>query len=209
MHADLRERVMGALAERVVHDQGHLPLEGASRQRIVITTFDRRHSREGDLPAAGDIGLIAVVACHRDGLAALHVGFDHFLVAPVDPEALIATVAALERRIRRAAPAEARRVLGGGGLIVDLDRRTVICRGEACHLTRCEFDLLAALMAADGRALSRSELQRSIWDYLHGPDGNIAVHVSNLRRKIERDASEPALIKTVRGIGYRFDPDAL
>ncbi|MFZ5657926.1 MAG: winged helix-turn-helix domain-containing protein [Pseudomonadota bacterium] len=84
--------------------------------------------------------------------------------------------------------------------------RTVVGRdGEPIGLTRGEFDLLAALLRKGGATVSRDELMNALHGHEAGPfDRAIDVQISRLRRKIERDSSQPRLIESVRGTGYRL-----
>jgi DNA-binding response OmpR family regulator len=81
----------------------------------------------------------------------------------------------------------------------------VVCRGDdEIHLTRTEFRLLAELAAADGRVLTREELLQRVWGYDYFGDTRLLdVHIRRLRRKIEPNPDDPALVLTVRGVGYK------
>ena len=106
------------------------------------------------------------------------------------------------------------RVLEHRGLRLDVDARIVELDGAPIHLTRSEFDLLAALLGAPNRVVSKNELVRRLWgdDYSTGAEvagadrRTVEVHVANLRRKLGEDASSPRFIETVRGVGYRLTP---
>jgi len=88
---------------------------------------------------------------------------------------------------------------------IDLPRRTVEVRGIEARLTFVEFELLRVLASAPGRVFSRRQLlERLRGDAEYREPRTIDVHVRHLREKIERDAREPELILTVRGVGYRF-----
>ncbi|TRW43926.1 response regulator transcription factor [Georgenia yuyongxinii] len=105
-------------------------------------------------------------------------------------------------------------ILSHNGLRLDADARLVDVDGTPVHLTRTEFDLLAALLAAPRRVLPKVELVRNVWpeDYGSGAfvrDADkraVEVHVANLRRKLGDDAAHPRFIETVRGTGYRLTP---
>ncbi|GAA4286952.1 response regulator transcription factor [Georgenia daeguensis] len=106
------------------------------------------------------------------------------------------------------------RVIEHRGLRMDVDARIVELDGAPVHLTRSEFDLLAALLSAPNRVVSKNELVRRLWgdDYSTGAEvagadrRTVEVHVANLRRKLGEDASSPRFIETVRGVGYRLTP---
>jgi two-component system, OmpR family, response regulator len=105
-------------------------------------------------------------------------------------------------------------VMTHNGLRLDVDARLVDVDSTPVHLTRTEFDLLAALLAAPRRVLPKVELVRDLWpeDYAGGAfvrDADkraVEVHVANLRRKLGDDAARPRFIETVRGSGYRLTP---
>jgi DNA-binding response OmpR family regulator len=74
------------------------------------------------------------------------------------------------------------------------------------HLTLTEFRLLCELVSQAGRVLSRQDLLERVWDRgFFGDERIVDVHIRRLRRKIEKDPSEPRIVSTVRGLGYRFD----
>ncbi|GAA1981020.1 response regulator transcription factor [Isoptericola halotolerans] len=176
-----------------------------------------------------------------DALMGLDAGADDYQTKPFRPRELRARIEAMLRRQRRADPpgalstgsapdgvpapapalalphasgaTEASAIGTIDGLLVDTAGRTVSVDGEEVHLTRSEFDLLAALARAPGRVLSKDTLVRVLWgdEYDAGTlvtpadRRSIEVHMANLRRKIGDDPSSPRWIRTVRGVGYRFD----
>jgi DNA-binding response OmpR family regulator len=96
--------------------------------------------------------------------------------------------------------------LQAGDLTLDLDARCVVQDGVATHLTFKECGLLKIFMKNGGEVVSRKRLMKEVWDtdYL-GDTRTLDVHIRWLREKIEDDPSEPALLRTVRGVGYRFE----
>lgn len=96
--------------------------------------------------------------------------------------------------------------LRAGGLTLDTIQRYIVKNGVATHLTFKECALLEMLMRNRGEVVSRKELMREVWetDYL-GDTRTLDVHICWVRSKIEDDPREPALIRTVRGVGYWFD----
>ena len=160
-----------------------------------------------------------------DRVAGLEVGADDYLVKPFHLRELLARVRSVLRRReagapqgepraevqpRAATPGERpRKVFRFSDWIFDGDRRTLVSEsGEAVDLTSGEFDLLAVFVGHANRALTRDQLL----DYARSReaeafDRSIDVQVGRLRRKIERDPKRPALIKTIRNIGYMFDAD--
>jgi two-component system response regulator RegX3 len=110
------------------------------------------------------------------------------------------------RRASSAKGKKASRKLRAGDLTLDLDERCVIKDGTPVHLTYKECALLEILMRNGGEVLTRKQLMKEVWetDYL-GDTRTLDVHVCMLRGKIEDRPSKPVFIRTVRGVGYRFE----
>jgi DNA-binding response OmpR family regulator len=145
-----------------------------------------------------------------DRIAGLGAGADDYVVKPFSPAELVARVKAQLRRVRLdtlppAAPDDGR--LRGGDVVLDPLERTCEVRGVPVPLTPKEFDLLHHLMAAPGQVVSRDRLLDAVWDAaFFGFPSTVTVHVRRLREKIERDPERPSHVKTVWGLGYKFDP---
>ena len=129
-----------------------------------------------------------------DRIRGLDVGADDYVVKPVDLHELGARLRALVRR----ASGQAQEQLSAHGIVLDVAQRRVRRDGADVALSAREFDLLHALMRADGRVLSREQLEQQIYGWGQEVESNaVEVHVHHLRRKLR-----PGLIQTVRGIGY-------
>jgi DNA-binding response OmpR family regulator len=151
-----------------------------------------------------------------DRLVGLAVGADDYVTKPFSPRELVARVAALLRRVERAAVladrARSRQddaPLVAGGLAVDVAARRVSVNGQEVHLTRTEFDLLTALARSCGRVVERDRLLADVWDWdpvaaaqvaYQGASRAVDSHVKALRRKIGADR-----IRTVHGVGYALE----
>jgi DNA-binding response OmpR family regulator len=139
-----------------------------------------------------------------DKLIGLELGADDYVTKPFSPRELVARVRSVLRRAE-VAPARPER-LSRANITVDLSRHLVEVRGETVDLTPTEFDLLATLMEDPGRAFTRSQLLEAVQGYAYdGYERTIDVHIKNLRQKIEEDARNPQRVKTVYGIGYKFE----
>jgi DNA-binding response OmpR family regulator len=135
-----------------------------------------------------------------DKVKGLDIGADDYLVKPFQVAELLARVRALLRRGSSGPP-----VLQVADLMLDPVSRQVSRNGDAILLSATEYTLLEYLMRNAGRVLTRSMLLEHVWQYdFEGSDNVLDVYISYLRRKIERGRG-PALIHTVRGVGYRIE----
>ena len=125
---------------------------------------------------------------------------------PFGAAELLARVRAQLRR-RALAPSSAEAVLRFGRTSVDLARRVVERDGEPLHLTPIEYRLLTHLAAQPDRVVTHQQLLKAVWGPGHAEDTHyVRVHMANLRKKVEDDASMPRHLLTEAGIGYRFRP---
>jgi DNA-binding response OmpR family regulator len=141
-----------------------------------------------------------------DTVLGLELGADDYITKPFSIREFRSRVRALLRRAgashRDLSPAE---TLSSGNLTLDPDRREVKIDGRGLDLTYVEFELLRTLVAQPGKVFSRRALLQAIWgDSSYREPRTIDVHVRHLREKVEQDPSEPELILTVRGAGYRL-----
>lgn len=156
--------------------------------------------RESDVP----IILLTARGTETDKIVGLETGADDYVVKPFSLGELLARVRAALRRGR--AIKSASNELSAGALQLDLVARKVFQRELELQLAPREFDLLATLMRNEGAVLSRDLLLASVWgDDFIGDARTVDVHIRWLREKIEQDPSNPELITTVRGVGYRFE----
>jgi two-component system response regulator BaeR len=135
-----------------------------------------------------------------DRLLGLELGADDYLCKPFSPRELVARVKAILRRSGATAPAPT------AALAVDAAARRASVRGQALDLTRTEFDLLAALVSRPGQVFSRARLlELARQDKLDATDRAIDSHIKNLRRKIDAAAPGFEPIRSIYGLGYRFE----
>ncbi|WP_211116873.1 response regulator transcription factor [Glycomyces buryatensis] len=157
------------------------------------------------LRAATGIPVVMLTALgeENDRITGLDLGADDYVTKPFSPRELAARVRAVLRRAAASSgPAE---LLTGGGLEVDTVAHEVRRAGLPLTLTTKEFDLLVSFLTNPGRAFRREELLESVWGWSIGDTSTVTVHVRRLREKIEDDPSAPTHLKTVRGVGYRWE----
>jgi two-component system response regulator CpxR len=136
-----------------------------------------------------------------DRIVGLELGADDYVPKPFNPRELAARIRAILRRIE-ARPAMERGRLEINGVTIDPGTREAWCDGQPIELTTLEFDILELLMRSAGRVVSRDDLMESIYNRKTTPfDRSIDMHISHLRKKLERTRS---IIKTIRGVGYQF-----
>lgn len=136
----------------------------------------------------------------HDIVKGLEAGADDYMVKPFKPSELVARI---RTRLRRTG-GEISGSLTIGDLAIDIVEHTVSRGGKEIPLTRLEFDLLVALAKEPGRVFSREALLGEVWGYRHSTDTRLVnVHIQRLRAKIEHDPENPAIINTVRGVGYK------
>jgi DNA-binding response OmpR family regulator len=140
-----------------------------------------------------------------DRVMGLEIGADDYVTKPFSPRELTLRVRSVLRRAAEPALAGSG-TLTAGGLVVDVAARTAARDGEPLALTGREFDLLAFLLRHPGRAFTRAEILEQVWGWTYGDPSTVTVHIRRLREKIEDDPQRPCLLRTVWGVGYRYDP---
>jgi two-component system response regulator RegX3 len=140
-----------------------------------------------------------------DIVVGLELGADDYVTKPYSTRELLARIrAVLRRRVETEDDDEA--VLESGSVRMDVERHTVSVDGATVAMPLKEFELLELLLRNAGRVLTRGQLIDRVWgvDYF-GDTKTLDVHIKRIRSKIEKSPSEPVMLVTVRGLGYRFE----
>jgi len=156
------------------------------------------------LRAESDVPILMLTArdAESDRVLGLELGADDYVTKPFSSAELLSRVRAILRRRELDRGTTVRKL---GGLQIDLGRHEVLVAGERVHLTLSEFKVLSLLAAQPESVVSRRELMQHLWASEHvGDEHACEVHISNLRRKIERDPTQPERLVTVRGEGYKL-----
>jgi DNA-binding response OmpR family regulator len=163
------------------------------------------------LRSASAVPVLMLIARAEDAdkLEAFNVGTDDYLTKPFNPRELVARVQAIMRRLEAMnMPAM---VFDGnlvfGDLTIRPQIRQVEREGVRVELTTKEFDLLQFLAAHPKQVFTREQLLLHVWNYdNYGDDSTVTVHMRRLREKVEHDPAKPRRLRTVWGIGYKFEP---
>ena len=143
-----------------------------------------------------------------DEALGLELGADDYITKPFDLDVLLAHIKAVLRRSQRAAqPAKAQATLVVGDMTIDPTAHTGIVGGKALDLPPREFELLYTLALEAGRVVSAEDLLARVWGAEYEGEPQIVyVHIRWLREKLEADPQHPRRILTVRGVGYKLEP---
>ena len=167
-----------------------------------VATRVRSNPETAQIP----ILMLTAKAEEVDVIVGLKVGADDYMTKPFSPKVLLARIEAILRRTAKPAAAE-HKILRLGPIEINTETHRVQVEGQSIRLTLTEFRILAALLAASGRVLSRATLMsRAMGPGVTVTERTIDVHVTSIRKKLHGAAG---LIRTVRGVGYRAttEPD--
>ena len=151
--------------------------------------------------SSAPIIVLSAVGEEREKVAALDAGADDYVTKPVGIDELLARLRAVLRRT----PQSVDPVIEVGELVIDLSKREVRMAGQSVHLTPHQFDLLRVLALNVGKLLTQRQLLQEVWGPGYSDATNLLqVNVSQLRRKLEPDRSNPRYLVTETGAGYRL-----
>lgn len=173
---------------------------------IEVLRIIRSHTKLKKLPVI----ILTAKSDEISKVVGLEVGADDYLSKPFGVHELMARIKAVLRRTEGSLSsneAEQEEKIVVDSLVINKTRRTVMVEAVQVELSLKEFELLYLLARNKGIVFSRDSLLEKIWGYDYcGETRTVDVHVRNLRKKIEKDDNHPVYIKTIRGVGYKFDP---
>ncbi len=204
--------------EAEIFTDGNALLEAVQRRRPDAVILDWmmpapdglavcRTLRSDSATRALPILMLTAKSSEIDRVLGLEMGADDYIVKPFSMKELCARVRAVMRRteLQAAPPPPQEEIIEAGGIMVDIDSHLITKNGTPIELTAKEFDLLVMLMKNKGRVLTRNTLLDKVWGMEYfGDTRTVDVHVRYLRQKIEDNPESPALVQTVRGVGYKF-----
>ncbi|HEY57966.1 MAG TPA: response regulator transcription factor [Anaerolineae bacterium] len=153
--------------------------------------------------------ILSALGEEADKIQALNLGADDYLTKPFGVGELLARVKAVLRRARWAEAPTPTKTLAFGPIVLDPLRRQVMVEGRPVELTPIEFNLLAYLMSHAGQVLAHQDILQHVWGPGYGRETEyLRVYIGRLRQKIEPDPEHPRFLRTVRGVGYLFEPAA-
>lgn len=161
-----------------------------------------------EMRTSGNLTPVLVLSARdedEDRVSLLDLGADDYMGKPFSPSELRARTRALLRRAGSSRVSPAQSTIVNGNITIDLYRRLAMRAGVTVHLTPIEWRVLEALAENAGRAMSAQVLFRNVWEREYGDAAaHLRVRISCLRRKVEPDPTNPRLIITVPGEGYRL-----
>jgi two-component system alkaline phosphatase synthesis response regulator PhoP len=222
---DIRELVRFHLAQEGYAvreaDSGESALSQVATERPALVVLDImlpgtdglevcRRLRSAEATHNIPIIMLTARAGEVDRVIGLEMGADDYLTKPFSPRELVARVKAVLRRTHGEDVPLPHEIFERGRLRLDFDTYEVFIRGESANLSLREFELLKFFVRNPYRVYDRLQLLDLVWGQdVHVEPRTVDVHIRRLRKRIERDDANPELIVTVRGVGYKFNPDAL
>ena len=143
-----------------------------------------------------------------DVLIALNIGGDDYIKKPYTLNVLLAKVKAILARYEKSRDAQGKAdasIRLSSGVSLDPNTHKLKCGQEQIALKAMEYKLLMYLIENAGRVVTKDELLTNVWDDAYVGEGTLAVHIRHLREKTESDPKDPAIIKTVWGVGYMIE----
>jgi two-component system alkaline phosphatase synthesis response regulator PhoP len=169
-----------------------------------------RRLRAASATTSVPIVMLTAKAAEVDRILGLELGADDYITKPFSPRELVARVRAVLRRTHGEEAPLPHEVFERGRLRIDFDTYEVFVEGQQMNLSLREFELLKFFVRHPHRVYDRLQLLDLVWGRdTYVEPRTVDVHIRRLRKRIERDDAAPELILTVRGVGYKCNPDAL
>jgi phosphate regulon transcriptional regulator PhoB len=169
-----------------------------------------RRLRSSSATASVPIVMLTARAGEVDRVLGLEMGADDYIIKPFSPRELVARVRAVLRRTHGEEVPLPHEIFERGRLRIDFDTYEVQVGGERVNLSLREFELLKFFVRHPHRVYDRMQLLDLVWGRdTYVEPRTVDVHIRRLRKRVERDDAAPELILTVRGVGYKCNPDAL
>ena len=151
--------------------------------------------------------MLSAKSSNTDKVISLGLGADDYIMKPFEPMELIARVKAQLRRYTQfSMPVDGSTVITFGNLVIDDKAYTVYVNSKIVNLAAKEFEVLNYMAHHPNQVFTREQLFNQIWGYEeYGDINTVTVHIRKIREKLEENPSEPIYIKTVWGVGYKFD----
>ncbi|MCW5893641.1 MAG: response regulator transcription factor [bacterium] len=222
---DIRELVRFHLAQEGYAvreaDTGEAALAQVAVERPALVVLDLmlpgtdglevcRRLRNAEATHNTPIIMLTARAAEVDRVIGLELGADDYITKPFSPRELVARVKAVLRRTHGEEVPQPHETFERGRLRMDFDTYEVFIEGKPANLSLREFELLKFFVRNPYRVYDRLQLLDLVWGQdVHVEPRTVDVHIRRLRKRIERDDAAPELIVTVRGVGYKFNPEAL
>lgn len=164
----------------------------------------------GQIREVSEIPIIVVSAREQDQdkIHALDMGANDYVTKPFSMGELLARVRVMERLLEKDSSHLPEKIYKNGYLTVDIEKHKILVDDTEIHLTPIEYNLLVLLIYNRGKVVTHSQISKEVWGYGEtGDSKSIRVFMASLRRKIEKDPSNPKFILTEIGVGYRFTED--
>ena len=193
-------------------ESGEIAMDYLSRQSVRLVLLDVGLPGMDGFAVCSQIRKLASVPVvilsartrKEEKLHGFELGADDYVEKPVDPDILTAKVSAILKRNEAGDKQE--KLLYSGSLTIDTQARLVYLKGEKIECNSKEYELLLLFVKNPGKTLHKDYLFETIWGaYSESENQTLTVHIKMLRNKIEDNAREPKRIKTVWGVGYRYE----
>lgn len=184
------------------HDKIDMAVIDIMMPEINGLTLLKRIREDSNIPVI----ILSAKDCDSDKILGLGLGADDYVSKPFNPLEIVARVNAQLRRFYNLNPSKAKSIIKIGDIELNADESTLKVKDNYIELTSTEYKIIKLLMSSPGRIFTKKQIFESAWDdYLVGDDSTIMVHISNIRNKIEVDSRKPIYLKTIKGLGYKFE----